>query len=199
MPKPFLILAALIAASATALPAQTDYYARIGAIGASNLLRDVIIDEITVKQSIAPMIVLGGSLPFTPGYRAGLEASLSSGSYHSETGGRETDLGTLRTGSLLLGLEGPIYREVRWRAGVGALFYWPSDETGVFQQGGPTRVLFGAGADWRRPVLTKWDLMTSLRYDFHRFTSDELKARGFSQTQAVSRISLSIGLARGNR
>jgi hypothetical protein len=199
MPKPFLILAALVAASATALPAQTDYYARIGAFGASNLLRDVIVDEITVKQSIAPLIFLGGSLPIAPGYRAGLEGSLSSGSYHSETGGRETDLGTLRTGSLLLGFEGPIYREVHWRAGVGALFYWPSDQTGIFQQGGPTRVLFGAGADWRRPVLAKWDLMTSLRYDFHRFTTDELKTRGFAQTQAVSRISLSIGLARGNR
>lgn len=199
MPKPILILAALVATSASVLAAQTDYYARIGAVGASNLLRDVIINEITVKQSIAPMVALGASLPFGTGYRAGLEGSLSSGSYHSEEGGRETDLGTLRTGSLLLGLEGPIHERVRWRAGVGALFYWPSEETGIFQQGAPTRLLFGAGVDWRRPVLPKWDLMASLRYDFHRFTTDELESRDFSQTQAVSRISLSIGLARGSR
>jgi hypothetical protein len=199
MPKPYLILAALVATSPMALSAQADYYARIGAIGSSNLLRDVIIDEITVKQSIAPLIALGGSLPIGPGYRAGLEASLESGGYHSEEAGRENDLGTLRTGSLLLGLEGPIYRGVRWRAGVGALFYWPSEDTGIFQQGGPTRVLFGAGADWRRPLLPKWDLMTSLRYDFHRFTTDELERRDFSQTQGVGRISLSIGLARGSR
>jgi hypothetical protein len=199
MPKPFLIVAALIAASPTVLYAQADYYARIGAIGSSKLLRDVIVDEITVKQSIAPMVAVGASLPIAPGYRTGLEASLTSGGYHSEEAGREEDLGTLRTGSLLLGLEGPIYRGVRWRAGVGALFYWPSEDSGMFQEGGPTRVLFGAGADYRRPVLPKWDLMTSLRYDFHRFTTDELKRRGFSQTQGVGRISLSIGLARGNR
>ncbi len=199
MPKPILILVALVAASPTGLAAQTDYYARVGAIATSNLLRDVIIDEITVKQSIAPMVALGGSLPVGPGYRAGVEASLTSGSYHSEEAGRETDLGTLRTGSILLGLEGPVYQTVRWRAGVGALFYWPSQDTGIFQGGSPTRVLFGAGADWRRPILPKWDLMTSLRYDFHRFTTDELDRRGFSQTQGVSRISLSLGLARGSR
>ena len=44
--------------------------------------------------------------------------------------------------------------------------------------------------------MTKWDLMTSLRYDFHRFTTDELERRGFSQTQGVSRVSLSVGLSR---
>ena len=45
-------------------------------------------------------------------------------------------------------------------------------------------------------MLPKWDLMTSLRYDFHRFTTDELERRGFSQTQGVSRVSLSVGLCR---
>jgi hypothetical protein len=48
-------------------------------------------------------------------------------------------------------------------------------------------------------VLTKWDLMTSLHYDFHRFTTPTLKDRGFSQTQGVSRISLSVGLSRSSR
>ena len=55
------------------------------------------------------------------------------------------------------------------------------------------------GADYRRPVLPKWDLMASLSYDYHRFTTDELDARGFSQNQAVSRVSLSVGLSGGLR
>jgi hypothetical protein len=41
--------------------------------------------------------------------------------------------------------------------------------------------------------------MTGLRYDYHQFTTAELKARGFAQSQQVSRIALSIGLARGRR
>ena len=39
--------------------------------------------------------------------------------------------------------------------------------------------------------------MASLRYDFHRFTTDELQARGFSQSQGVQRVSATVGLARG--
>jgi hypothetical protein len=48
-------------------------------------------------------------------------------------------------------------------------------------------------------VLPRWELMASLRYDFHRFTTDELAARGFSGTQGVQRVSLSVGLARGRQ
>lgn len=199
MPKSSLLPALFLLAGATGLEAQTDYYARVGAIGASNLLRDVIVSEITVRQSIAPMLAVGGSLPVGPGYRAGLEATFSSGGYHSDDGGVETDLGTVRTGSLMLGLDGPIVSSVRWRVGVGGLLYWPSDETGIFLQGGTTRFLAGAGADYRRPALAKWDVMASFRFDYHRFTTDELERRGFSLTQPVSRLSLSVGLARSVR
>src|SRR5688572_2009155 len=119
MLKSSLLPALFLLAGATGLEAQTDYYARVGAIGASNLVRDVIVSEITVRQSIAPMLAVGGSLPVGPGYRAGLEATFSSGGYHSDDGGVETDLGTIRTGSLMLGLDGPIVSSVRWRVGVG--------------------------------------------------------------------------------
>jgi hypothetical protein len=199
MPKPFLVPALLLLAGATGLQAQTEYYARVGAVGASDMLRDVIVSEITVRQSIAPMLALGGSLPIAPRYRANLEAIVSSGGYHSDDGGVEADLGTIRTGSLLLGLEGPIARALRWRVGAGALLYWPSEEEGIFLQGGTTRFLAGVGADYRRPALQGWDLMASVRYDYHRFTTEELERRGFSLTQPVSRISLSVGLARSVR
>ncbi|MBA3257862.1 MAG: hypothetical protein H0T68_00150 [Gemmatimonadales bacterium] len=199
MPKSFLLPALLLLAGAPGLEAQTDYYARVGAVGASNLLRDVIVSEITVRQAIAPMVAVGGSMTISPGYRAGLEATFLSGGYHGEQDEEETDLGTLRTGSLLLGLEGPLAASLRWRAGAGALMYWPSEEAGIFLQGGATRFLAGAGADYRRPVLARWDLMASLRYDYHRFTTEELDRRDFAQTQAVSRVSLSVGLARSLR
>jgi hypothetical protein len=200
MPKAILLLALLLPASATGVHAQLEYHARLGAVGASRLLRDVIVDEITVRQSIAPMIALGATLPVgARGYRAGLEGTLASGKFHSSESGSDTDLGTLRIATLQLGLEGPIYREFRWRVGAGGIRYWPADKEGIFREGGTTRFLAGAGVDYRRPVLAKWDLMTSLGYDFHRFSTDELEARNFSQTQGVSRISLSVGLSRSAR
>jgi len=199
MLKPILIPALLLAAGAGALHAQTDFYARAGAQWAGTLVRDVLVTEVTVQQSIAPMVALGASMPISPGYRAGLEGTLSSGGYSAEQDGVETDLGTLRTASVLLGLDGPIWKAVRWRVGLGGIFYWPSEDRGIFLQGGPIRFLAGAGADWRNPVMRSWDLMVSARYDFHRFTTDELDLRGFSQAQSVSRVSLSVGLARGIR
>jgi hypothetical protein len=195
-----LLLALLLTARVPGLTAQTEYYARLGAVGESNLLRDVIISEITVRQSIAPMLALGGSLPIGPkGYRAGLEGTFASGKYHSSENRARTDLGTLRTGTLLLSVMGPITSQIRWRAGLGAIHYWPSDKEGIFLSGGTTRFLAGAGFDYKRPVFPRWDFMGSVGYDFHRFTTEELRARGFAQNQSVSRIALSIGLARSTR
>lgn len=200
MPKTILFLALLLPASVSDLHAQLEYHARVGAVGASTLLRDVIVDEISVRQSIAPMIALGASLPIgTQGYRVGLDGALVSGKFHSSESGSDTDLGTLRTATLQLGLEGPVYRAFRWHVGAGGITYWPADDEGIFRAGGTTRFLAGAGVDYRRPVLPKWDLMTTLSYDFHRFSTDELEARGFSQTQGVSRVSLSVGLSRSAR
>jgi hypothetical protein len=199
MLKPVLIPALFLAAGAGALHAQTDYYARVGVVGASTLVRDVLVTEITVRQSIAPMVVLGASLPLSPSSRIGLETIVASGGFDAEQDGGETDLGTVRTASLLLGLDGPIRAALRWRIGLGGILYWPSEDSGIFLEGGPIRFLAGAGADWRRPVMPSWDLMVSARYDFHRFSTDELERRGFTQAQAVNRVSLSVGLARGIR
>jgi len=197
MPKAILSLALLLAAGASPVHAQVGWSARVGAGGASRLLRDFVTVPITVRQSIAPMLALGASLPVGPGARAGLEATVASGSFHSTENGTDTDLGTLRTGSLTAYLEGPVYERLRWHAGLGGITYWPADETGIFARGGTTRFLAGAGADYRYPVDPRWDVVASARYDYHRFSTKELAARGFSHTQAVGRVSLAVGIARG--
>jgi hypothetical protein len=187
----------LAATGATPALAQTEYFVRLGAVGSGNLLRDRGLGDITVRPSIAPMLALGASLPLGPrGYRLGVEGSVASGKFHSTAAGGDTELGTLRTATLLLQLQGPVVPRLRWTVGLGGIRYWPKDERGIFLLGGTTRFLAGAGADYRRAVLPRWDLVTSLRYDFHRFMTDQLEARGFAQNQGVSRVSLSIGLSR---
>ena len=197
------ILSLLVLAAAQGPPvvhAQVDYNARLGVTWATALLRDDVINEIEVRQKLAPTVVLGAGLPIAPLYRAGLELTLATSGYRSEEAGAATvDLGTVRTGSITLGLDGPISRGLRWRAGAGLLRYWGAEERGIFLRGGTTRFLAGAGIDYQRPILTQWDIMASLRYDFHRFTTAELEARGFSQSQGVQRIAVTIGLARGRR
>ncbi|HEY3013057.1 MAG TPA: hypothetical protein VGJ36_09940 [Gemmatimonadales bacterium] len=193
------LLIALLTAGASVVQAQADYYARLGLTASTKLLSDVVINQIEVRQSLAPTLALGASMPFAPTYRAGLEATLTTAGYHSREQGAEADLGTLRTASILLDLEGPIRQRVGWRAGAGLIGYWPGDDRGIFLRGGTTRFLAGAGLDYRPRLGTNWDLMVSLRYDFHRFTTEELTARGFTGTQGVQRVSASIGLARPRR
>jgi hypothetical protein len=187
------------AAGGPALHAQVDLTARAGVTWATALLRDDIIEEVEVQQRLAPTLVLGASLPIAPRYDAGLELTLTSSGYRANEGGSTTDLGTIRTGSATLGLHGPVAGRLRWRAGVGLLGYFPKEETGVFQSGGTTRFLAGAGVDYRRPMSSSWQLIASLRYDWHRFTTDALQSRGFSQSQGVQRISATVGLAGGSR
>lgn len=198
--RAFLALGMLLPSTGLSpLHAQADYYASLGVTVATTLLRDVLVQEIRVRQNLAPTLTVGASLPLARSSRVGLEGSLTSSGYHSTEGGVQTDLGTLRTGSIILGLDGPIRHRIRWRGGLGVIQYWPADDQGIFLRGGNTRFLAGAGLDYRNPMGTRWDLMFSLRYDFHRFTTAELRARGFSGSQGVQRVSASVGLARGRR
>jgi preprotein translocase subunit Sec61beta len=194
------LLVLMMAEGAPVLHAQVDYNARLGVTWATALLRDAVINEIEVRQKLAPTLVLGAALPIAPLYRAGIELALATSGYQSEeAGAANVDLGTLRTTSITLGLDGPITPRLRWRAGAGLLRYWPTDEQGIFLRGGTTRFLAGAGIDYRHPVMPQWDVMAALRYDFHKFTTEELQARGFNQSQGVQRIAATIGLARGRR
>jgi len=198
--RPALMLAVVITTGpGVPLRAQTDLYARAGLTYSTDLIKDFVFQEITVRPALAPTLILGASLPMTPTYRIGLEGSITTGGYHSTESAAETDLGTLRTGSLLLALEGPLAWRLSWRGGLGVIHYWPADDSGIFLQGGPTRFLAGGGVDYRSRVMSGWDLLASLRYDFHRFTTEELRLRGFAGSQGVQRISASVGLARGRQ
>ena len=170
----------------------------LGVTWATALVRDDIINEIEVQQKLAPTLVLGVALPIAPLYRAGLELALTTSGYQSneEAGRRSTWVRSAPVRSPW-GWMARSRSGLRWRAGVGLLRYLPAEDQGIFLRGGTTRFLAGAGIDYRRPIMTKWDLMASLRYDFHRFTTDELQARGFSQSQGVQRIAATVGLARG--
>jgi hypothetical protein len=197
--RSLLLTAGILTVLTSPAQSQVEYYGRLGLTYTTDLTRDVIVQPIEVRQSLAPTLVLGASLPFAPTYRAGLEAALTSSGYHSTELDVESDLGTLRTGSVLLNLEGPVATKLCWRAGVGVITYWPADQQGIFLRGGATRFLAGAGADFRPRLMANWDVMLSLRYDFHRFTTEELSASGFTGSQGVHRVSASVGLAPARR
>lgn len=195
---PILIAGLLAAGAAPRLAAQTDVSLRVGVTGWSTLVHDFIAQDVDVKASVAPSIFLGIGHSIAPRYGAALELAATAGSLHSEYGAVRADLGSVRTASALALFDGGISGGLRWRAGLGFLHYFTGDEGSVLASG-TTRLLVGGGLDFRRPVLSKWDVLIAARYDFHRFSSPALKAHGYAGAQGVQRVSLSVGLARGHR
>lgn len=190
------IVPAIILGLSAPAEAQTIVHARLGVTGATDLVTDRITREITVRQDLAPTLLLGASVAVSPRLNAGIEVGVGTGGVDATEAGVSSDLGSLRTATITLGLDGPLVWELRWRAGVGVLKYWPSDDTGVFALGGPTDYLLVGGVDYRRPLNRDWAIVAGLRYDYHRFTTDALQARGFSQSQQVHRLGILIGIAR---
>ena len=197
-----LILTGLLLPSALGAQSSSTFYAGLGATWSTKLVEDNIVsDKITTQPGIAPTILVGGAVEVFPRYDLDIELQFTTGSYSAETKGKgTTKLGTLRTFSAGLGFDGPLFKPpFRWRASVGVLKYLPTEDTGMFLQGGPLDLLLGLGAQYRRPVSSSLDLSIALRYDFHKFTTDELQSQGFSQTQQVHRVGITVGIAMGGR
>ncbi len=197
-----LLLTGLLLPSALVAQSSSSFYAGLGATWRSKLVADVIVsDVITTQPAIAPTIMLGGATEVFPRYDVDIELQFTTGSYSADTKGKGSNkLGTLPTFSATIGLDGPLFKPpFRWRASVGVLKYLPTEDTGMFLQGGPLEFLMGLGAQYRRPVSSSLDLSIALRYDFHRFTTDELQRQGFSQVQQVHRVGLTVGIAMGGR
>ncbi|MFI5236276.1 MAG: hypothetical protein ACHQXA_11240 [Gemmatimonadales bacterium] len=179
------------------LSAQVQWTARLGATASSALVSDQIVSLISIRPSIAPTLLLGGSIPADAnGRRFGVELGFTSGSYASKENGTSTDLGTLRTLSATAGFEGQMAPALRWRAALGVLAYLPAERTGIFQDGAPTRILAAAGLEYRRLLRAPWTLTAALRYEYHRFTTQHLQNQGYSGSQDVHRITLAVGVSR---
>ena len=180
-----------------ALAQQVRVGARLGATWSSTLLQDVIVNPITVKSGIAPTLALAASIPTGKKYRVGLEGVFSTASVTAKENGVDTDLGSLRTASLMATAEGPLMvQDFYFRIGVGMLKYLPSEKVGIFQQGGPTRLTGNFTVEYRRTLGSGWEWVAAARYGRLGFTTKELQSRGFSRSQAVHRAGLEAGAAR---
>jgi hypothetical protein len=188
--------ALLLAVTSVAQAQQPSVYVQLGAVWAAPLLHDNIAgQEITTQQSIAPLIRLGAGLPLAPKVDVGLEVAVAWGGYSADDGESSTDLGNITTLSFLANIDGPIVQHLRWRAGLGMINTIPSQDSGIFLQGGSWNVLFSAGLDYYVPFKRTLDIMIGARADTHTLTPAQTTVVGFGGTQWVPQVSLGVGLA----
>ncbi|HEV8125683.1 MAG TPA: hypothetical protein VGP80_15655 [Gemmatimonadales bacterium] len=186
-----------IALATTVSAQQVRLGARLGATWSSTLMKDVVVSPISVKAGIAPTLALSASIPSGRKYRLGLETVFTTASVKATENGVDTDLGSLRTATILLAAEGPLMvRDFYFRIGVGLMKYLPSEKTGIFQQGGPTRITGNFTAEYRKDLHPGWEWVAAARYGLSSFTTKELQSRGFTRSQAIHRVGLEVGVVK---
>lgn len=194
MPRAFRCLIALAVFAPAALPGQTRYSASLGVLGGTALTHDQLFQDIEVKQDLAPTVTLGVSFPVSKREYLGFEAAMGFGGTTTvESGYPDVPGPSFKTLSLTGSIDGPVFGPVRYRGGAGMLKYLP-DEEGIFASGGPLLLVLTAGADVHLMTRGSFTLMARVRYDYHRFTTDQLQSLGFSRTQDVHRLGLGLGV-----
>jgi hypothetical protein len=186
-----LALAALLPA---ALAGQARYSASFGLTGGTKLAKDRIFQDIQVSQQLAPTVTLGASLPVSPRERAGLEISLGFGKTQvKESGFPTVDGPSYKTLGFTAGVDGPLLGPLRYRFGAGLVKYLASRE-GIFRQGAPLLLTLTLGSDYHIYTAGKVGVAARLRYDYQRFSTDELRSVGFARTQDVHRVGLGLAI-----
>lgn len=186
-----LALAALLPA---ALAGQARYSIGFGAMGGTKLAADRIFQDISISQRVTPTVTLGASLPVSARERAGLEITLGFGKTRiKEAGFGTVDGDSYKTLGFTAGVDGPMLGPLRYRFGAGLMKYL-ADKEGIFRQGGPLLLTLTLGSDYRIFTSGKMGLAARLRYDYQRFSTDELRSAGFARTQDVHRVGLGLAI-----
>jgi hypothetical protein len=186
-----LILAVLLPAT---LAGQARYSVGFGMMGGTKLATDRIFQNIDVTQPLAPTVTIGASLPVSPRERGGVELGLGFGKTRIHESGFPTTEGpAFRLLSLTLGVDGPMLGPLRYRVGAGIAKYLP-DREGIFRQGGPLLLLLSLGADFHVFTQGHMGVAARLRYDYQRFSTDELRSTGFARTEDVHRLGLGLAI-----
>jgi hypothetical protein len=190
------ILPLLMAISVAPASGQAFVRVSAGVTGSTALVKDFILGPITAGQTIAPGAVIMVGFELSDQLRIGAEGRLAVGKLSVDIDGASDDVHDLSSLTISIFADGPITGAFRWEAAVGMLRYQPEHETGIFSDGAPSPLVFGAGVSWARPVSSSLAVIAAARYDYHTFITDRLSNDGYSSGTAVHRAGLSVGLER---
>ncbi|MBI4420752.1 MAG: hypothetical protein HY560_08000 [Gemmatimonadetes bacterium] len=189
----------LVGFCALALPAaaQTRIGLQAGVIATSPLVRDSIVEPLSVRPDPAPTIGFWLETRLDATYRLGLGLATAWSRLARRSPSETVEVVPLTVWSPALTLRRDLRPGVSARATLGAMVYDPDHRAGtLFSQGSPVIPVVGAGLSYDRSVGGDLLLRIDLGYDVHRFTTTALRDRGFSGERAVHRVGVSVGVSR---
>jgi hypothetical protein len=194
-----LLIASALAGGAVPLDAQLSVRVSAGVRYSSALVHDSIVTPLSVQPAPAPALAISVVAPLQHGWavQAMLDGSSSEVVRH-DANGATTDLGRVGAASFTVGLQHRVRGSFAATGAVGALKYFPSDEQGIFRLGsGPLAGLGMLTVEYRLPLAPRAGLALEARYDIHAFTTPALEQEGFTSSQTVHRVSLSLRVGAG--
>jgi hypothetical protein len=181
------------------LTAQVSWNARLGATYTTAMVTDQIAGStVTLRPTISPALIGEALIPLrtrSP-LQGSAELQIATGTLQSHQGSSTTRVAGMRTFALTAGVRGRFIAPLQWRAGIGFVSYLTSEKAGVFQAGVPLRPAGTGALSYERALTPGLHLTGLLRYDVHGFTTKQLQMNGFTGSQTVHRVTLSVGVGR---
>lgn len=181
----------------SAARAQISVGLGIGVVGSSSLVHDSIVEAITVQPQAAPQISLRIAAPIGGRYRVAGDLTVSRSNLMARAEATTTKITSLTVWSPAIVLQAAATPWLAAEARLGAMIYDPSEtESTLFSDGAPVTPALGLGITAERSLGSRLTGALQLRYDLHRFTTNALKARGFTGETVVHRLAVGITLYR---
>ncbi len=165
----------------------------------SDLVEDVIVDEITVGARPAPTVTLAVGTVLDANHAVAVEGAWSRSDLESRTGDAASRVLSLAVWTANVSIRRRVITDL-WALGrIGALKYAPArgerDGT-LFQDEAPLRPMFGIGARYERGLTSALAVGVDVGWDVHRFTTRSLRADGFAGESTVHRVTFAVVVGR---
>lgn len=176
------------------LSAQVSLSASLGARYTTTLVHDSIVAPFDVRVGLSPVATLAASLPLEVPWTADVTLDVSYGgvSRHDQSGAVApiTHVTTLTLG---VGLRRDLRHGFSAAVGAGLLKYLPSEQIGIFRDGGGAVTPMGAATVvYSPPAAERRGLALEARYDLHGFLTPALRTEGFVNSTVVHRVAVAV-------
>ena len=182
---------------ATPVLAQTRLGVHAGGTLASALVRDSIVQPLTLRSAPGPGVRFTLDTQLSPVYQAGVSLATTWGPLRERTPDASRDVVHLASWHPAVTLRRRIGAALSAWASAGAIMYRPDRSAGtLFAQGAPIVPVLGLGVGLARPLGGNLALVLDAGYDVHRFTTTTLRDAGFIGERVVHRVVVSLGVTR---
>jgi hypothetical protein len=169
-----------------------------GALLGTPLVRDSIVQAFTIVPSIAPTVAVAAGTQLSDLYSLALSVRWARSDLVRREAGQTTAVLPLTVWSGSIALRRQVTQWATVEAEVGGIKYATGgmrDGT-LFQDDAPLLPAVGVSARADRGIGSGWTLGIETHYDFHRFTTQALRAGGLTGHRSVHRVAATLVVRR---